>query len=229
MSGSVADWEALVSTDPEVADAIASELRRERTTIRLVASENYASPAVLAALASTMNNKYAEGYPRSPLLRRVRERGRRRAPGGRAGEGALRRGARERPAARGGAGQPGGARGVLPASIGRYGARARALARRAPDARIAGQHLRDVVPVRELRGGSRDRDARHGPDPRPRAGAPPQDPARRVHRLPSPHRLRGLPSHRGRGRRAAVGRCLTRHRSRGGGARTRAPCRTRTS
>ncbi|HEU4354074.1 MAG TPA: serine hydroxymethyltransferase [Actinomycetota bacterium] len=63
MTGSVADWEALVATDPEVAEAIASELRRERATIRLVASENYASPAVLAALASTMNNKYAEGYP----------------------------------------------------------------------------------------------------------------------------------------------------------------------
>ncbi len=63
MSGFVADWEALVATDPEVADAVASEVRRERSTIRLVASENYASPAVLAALASTMNNKYAEGYP----------------------------------------------------------------------------------------------------------------------------------------------------------------------
>ncbi len=63
MSGFVADWEALVGTDPEVADAIASELQRERETVRLVASENYASPAVLAALASTMNNKYAEGYP----------------------------------------------------------------------------------------------------------------------------------------------------------------------
>jgi glycine hydroxymethyltransferase len=58
-----ADWEALKATDPEVAEAIASELRRERTTLRLIASENYASPAVLAALASTMNNKYAEGYP----------------------------------------------------------------------------------------------------------------------------------------------------------------------
>ncbi len=58
-----ADWEALKSTDPEVADALASELTRERTTLRLIASENYASPAVLAALASTMNNKYAEGYP----------------------------------------------------------------------------------------------------------------------------------------------------------------------
>jgi len=58
-----ADWETLKSTDPEVAGAIASELERERTTLRLIASENYASPAVLAALASTMNNKYAEGYP----------------------------------------------------------------------------------------------------------------------------------------------------------------------
>jgi len=58
-----ADWEALKATDPDVAEAIANELRRERTTLRLIASENYASPAVLAALASTMNNKYAEGYP----------------------------------------------------------------------------------------------------------------------------------------------------------------------
>src|SRR5919109_3438906 len=59
----VADWDTLKATDPEVAEAIAGELRRERTTLRLIASENYASPAVLAALASSMNNKYAEGYP----------------------------------------------------------------------------------------------------------------------------------------------------------------------
>jgi glycine hydroxymethyltransferase len=58
-----ADWEALKTTDPEVARAVQDELNRERTTLRLIASENYASPAVLAALASTMNNKYAEGYP----------------------------------------------------------------------------------------------------------------------------------------------------------------------
>jgi glycine hydroxymethyltransferase len=58
-----AQWEALERTDPEVARAIAGELNRERTTLRLIASENYASPAVLAAQASTMNNKYAEGYP----------------------------------------------------------------------------------------------------------------------------------------------------------------------
>jgi len=58
-----ADWEALKATDPEVATAIADELERERTNLRLIASENYASPAVLAAIGSTMNNKYAEGYP----------------------------------------------------------------------------------------------------------------------------------------------------------------------
>jgi glycine hydroxymethyltransferase len=58
-----ASWEALQETDPEVAAAIAGELERERTTLRLIASENYASPAVLAAIGSTMNNKYAEGYP----------------------------------------------------------------------------------------------------------------------------------------------------------------------
>jgi glycine hydroxymethyltransferase len=58
-----ADWEALKATDPDVAKAVEDELNRERTTLRLIASENYASPAVLAALASTMNNKYAEGYP----------------------------------------------------------------------------------------------------------------------------------------------------------------------
>src|SRR6266542_835297 len=62
-SGFVASWEALGATDPEVAEAIYHELDRERHTLRLIASENYASPAVLAALASTMNNKYAEGYP----------------------------------------------------------------------------------------------------------------------------------------------------------------------
>jgi glycine hydroxymethyltransferase len=63
MSGFVADWDGLRAADPEVADAIVSELERERTTLRLIASENYTSPAVLAALSSTMTNKYAEGYP----------------------------------------------------------------------------------------------------------------------------------------------------------------------
>jgi glycine hydroxymethyltransferase len=59
----VADWEALKAIDPQVAEAMVGELQRERSTIRLIASENFTSPAVLAALSSTMNNKYAEGLP----------------------------------------------------------------------------------------------------------------------------------------------------------------------
>jgi glycine hydroxymethyltransferase len=63
MSDHAASWEQLRATDPEVAQALVDEIERERSTLRLIASENYASPAVLAALGSTMNNKYAEGYP----------------------------------------------------------------------------------------------------------------------------------------------------------------------
>ena len=63
MKDYAASWEALQKTDPEIAEAVSNELDRERPALRLIASENYTSPAVLAALASTMNNKYAEGYP----------------------------------------------------------------------------------------------------------------------------------------------------------------------
>ena len=49
--------------DPEVQEALDGELERQRTTIELIASENFASPAVLAAQGSVLTNKYAEGYP----------------------------------------------------------------------------------------------------------------------------------------------------------------------
>ncbi|HET7478493.1 MAG TPA: serine hydroxymethyltransferase [Rubrobacteraceae bacterium] len=49
--------------DSEVQDALDGELQRQRTTIELIASENFASPAVLAAQGSVLTNKYAEGYP----------------------------------------------------------------------------------------------------------------------------------------------------------------------
>ena len=49
--------------DPVIFDAIAGERRRQRETLELIASENYASPAVLAAQGSPLTNKYAEGYP----------------------------------------------------------------------------------------------------------------------------------------------------------------------
>jgi glycine hydroxymethyltransferase len=49
--------------DPEVGCAIESELNRQRRNIELIASENFVSPAVLAAAATVLTNKYAEGYP----------------------------------------------------------------------------------------------------------------------------------------------------------------------
>ena len=57
------DFDALRATDPEVADGLLAELERQRTKLQLIASENFASPAVLAAQGSVLTNKYAEGYP----------------------------------------------------------------------------------------------------------------------------------------------------------------------
>jgi glycine hydroxymethyltransferase len=49
--------------DPELAEAIAAEARRQEDHVELIASENYASPRVLEAQGSVLTNKYAEGYP----------------------------------------------------------------------------------------------------------------------------------------------------------------------
>src|SRR4051812_50044697 len=50
-------------TDPEIWAAIQAENARQEQHIELIASENYASPAVMAAQGSQLTNKYAEGYP----------------------------------------------------------------------------------------------------------------------------------------------------------------------
>jgi glycine hydroxymethyltransferase len=57
------DFGALEREDPEIAGIVLGELERQRGTLQLIASENFTSPAVLAALGSTLTNKYAEGYP----------------------------------------------------------------------------------------------------------------------------------------------------------------------
>ncbi|HEX8002635.1 MAG TPA: serine hydroxymethyltransferase [Mycobacteriales bacterium] len=57
------DFASLEETDPEIAGVVLSELDRLRHGLQLIASENFTSPAVLAALGSTLSNKYAEGYP----------------------------------------------------------------------------------------------------------------------------------------------------------------------
>ena len=57
------DFDALQQQDPDIAGILISELERLRGGLQLIASENFTSPAVLAALGSTLSNKYAEGYP----------------------------------------------------------------------------------------------------------------------------------------------------------------------
>ena len=57
------DFDLIRAFDPELAASFESELRRQRENIELIASENYVSPAVMAALGSIFTNKYAEGYP----------------------------------------------------------------------------------------------------------------------------------------------------------------------
>ena len=63
MKDVVGSLEALKASDPDVYAAMAAEEERQRNKLILIASENFASPAVLAAQGSLMTNKYAEGYP----------------------------------------------------------------------------------------------------------------------------------------------------------------------
>ncbi|MER7418300.1 serine hydroxymethyltransferase [Micromonospora peucetia] len=55
--------QGLIDADPEIAEAITAELRRQRQTLGMIASENFAPRAVLEAQGSVLTNKYAEGYP----------------------------------------------------------------------------------------------------------------------------------------------------------------------
>ncbi len=57
------EMKTIEAADPEIAEAISLEYRRQKTTLELIASENIVSPAVMAAQASVLTNKYAEGYP----------------------------------------------------------------------------------------------------------------------------------------------------------------------
>jgi len=57
------DFELLSSQDPDIAGILLSELKRQQQNLQLIASENFTSRSVLAALGSTLSNKYAEGYP----------------------------------------------------------------------------------------------------------------------------------------------------------------------
>ncbi|HIX63013.1 MAG TPA: serine hydroxymethyltransferase [Candidatus Mediterraneibacter colneyensis] len=57
------DFDEIMTTDPQIADAIRAEMERQNSHIELIASENWVSKAVMAAMGSPLTNKYAEGYP----------------------------------------------------------------------------------------------------------------------------------------------------------------------
>jgi glycine hydroxymethyltransferase len=57
------DFNLLSKQDPDIAAVLLSELKRQQNNLQLIASENFTSRAVLAAMGSTLSNKYAEGYP----------------------------------------------------------------------------------------------------------------------------------------------------------------------
>lgn len=56
-------FDLIRATDPQVAEAMELELKRQRDHLELIASENFVSEAVMAAMGSHLTNKYAEGYP----------------------------------------------------------------------------------------------------------------------------------------------------------------------
>ena len=64
-------FEEIQKTDSEVAEAILHEMERQNSHIELIASENWVSKAVMAAMGSPLTNKYAEGYPGKTVLRRL--------------------------------------------------------------------------------------------------------------------------------------------------------------
>ena len=129
----------LAAQDPEIYEAIELERRRQADGIELIASENYVSAAVLAAMGSVLTNKYAEGYPGKryyggcefvDVVERLAIAAR---------QGSLWRGPCQRAAPFGRAGQ----RGRLPgaAQAGRQGRRAQAGPRRPPHARLPPQQF----------------------------------------------------------------------------------------
>ena len=57
------DFKEIETVDPILAEAMQQEIHRQKNTIELIASENFVSKAVMAAMGSPLTNKYAEGYP----------------------------------------------------------------------------------------------------------------------------------------------------------------------
>ena len=134
----------LAEVDPDIARVLERELARQQSTLEMIASENFVPQAVLDAAGSVLTNKYAEGYPGRRYYGGCEEVDVARAARDRPGEGAVRRRARERPAARRRAGQQRGLHGA--ARAGRHdhghGARPRRPSHARDEAERLGKALR---------------------------------------------------------------------------------------
>ena len=181
------------SPTPRSRRCIAREVERQTTGLQLIASENFTSPAVMRATGSVLTNKYSEGYPGKRYYGGNEVIDDDRGARHRAGQGAVRRRARQRPAAlrrqRQHVRVPGAAR------AGRHGARPEPRPRRPPHPRLAGQRQRPALPLRRLRRRAGRRAHRHRRGPRPRPRAPPEDDRRRHH---DATRAASIPSRSGR-------------------------------
>ena len=182
-------WPSDVDPDDELFAVIAREEERQNTTIQLIASENFTSPAVLRATGSVLTNKYAEGYPgkryyggnqhidESEAL--AIERAKELFGAEHANVQSTRR-QREH--------------GRLPGAAGarRHDPRAVTRPRRAPHARLTGQRQRAALPLRVLQAQPERRTHR----PRPGADSPSRtapDDRCRCNGLSAPHRGRAVP------------------------------------
>ena len=177
--------------DTELFGLLDAELERQNTTVQLIASENFVSPAVLRATGSVLTNKYSEGYPAkryyggNEVIDQVEDLARDRAKALFGAEHA-----NVQPHAGANANM---AVYLALLAAGRHRARAAPRPGRPPHPRLAGERQRHPLPLRLLRRHAVRRAHRLRPGPRPRARAPAEADRGRRHRLPPHHRVRAVP------------------------------------
>ena len=204
----------VAEVDPEIAEVLVNEAARQEATLEMIASENFVPQAILDCQGSVLTNKYAEGYPGRRYYGGCEHVDVAERAGDRAREDAVRRRARERPAARRRAGQ----RRRVPraARAGRPHPRHEARPRRPPLARDEDQLLRPPLRHRGLRRARGGLAPRHGRARADRRGRPAEADPRRLVRLSAPARLRALPRDRRLGGRLPRGGHGALRRARGG-------------
>ena len=162
---------------------------RQQSHLELIASENIASPAVMAAQGSILTNKYAEGYPDKRYYGGCEFVDRAEQTGHRPGPGPVRCRQRQRAAPLGLPGQHG--RLLCPARTRRHGAGHGPGPRRPPDPRRQGQLFRSPFPLRPLRRQPGDGDHRLRPGGTPGQAAPPENDRGRCQCLSPVFRFQG--------------------------------------